>query len=364
LHDALSSLNSYFLKLNIMSLEIVHVRARAPLRLGLGGGGTDVSPYSEEFGGAVLNCTIDRYAYAFLTTRQDNRLVLRAKDVGEEESFEDPSQIHYSKLDLHRGVYQRIIRDFNGGKHIPLTITTLVDAPRGSGLGSSSALVVALVSAFRELLNLPLGQYDVAHLAFEIERQDLGLSGGKQDQYAAAFGGANFIEFFSDDRVIVNPLRVHDWVWSELESSLVAAFSGQSRHSGEIIERQKSAMRSHNAKAIDALHALKQDAVDMKNLLLRGDIVGMGEILNHSWESKKATASGITNPHIDYLFGVAKSKGAYAGKVSGAGGGGFAMFLVRPENRIDVVEALNQAGAVASPVKFTEKGCESWVTKG
>lgn len=335
-------------------------RSRAPLRLGLAGGGTDLSPYSDDYGGAVLNCTIDRYAFAFLNPRPDGRLVLKAKDLSQEESFDHPGEIVNSKLALHRGVYLRIIRDYNDGKHIPLTITTSVDAPMGSGLGSSSALVVALVEAFREMLDLPLGQYDIARLAFEIERRDLALSGGKQDQYAASFGGANFIEFLKDDRVIVNPLRVADWIGSELESSLVVAFSGQSRSSKDIVDRQRSALETNNARALEAMHQLKQDAIEMKSLLLKGDIEGMGAILNHSWISKKATASGVTNERIDQLFDIALGKGAYAGKVSGAGGGGFIMFLVRAEDRIDVIEGLNAAGAIASPVKFTHKGCESW----
>lgn len=346
-----------------MATEFFSIRARAPLRLGLAGGGTDLSPYSDEFGGAVLNCTIDRYAFAFLSKRDDGRLVFIAKDLGATETFDDPTDVSASRLALHRGVYQRIVRTFNGGKPLPLTITTSVDAPMGSGLGSSSALAVALVDAFRDLLELPLGQYDVAHLAYEIERVDLQLSGGKQDQYAAAFGGANFIEFLANDRVIVNPLRVPTWVWNELESSMVIAFTGQSRSSAEIIDRQKSAMVSHNTQAIEALHRLKTDAQEMKSLMLRGDIAGMGEILDRSWRAKKATASGVTNPRIDELYSLARDKGATAGKVSGAGGGGFMMFMVPPEQRLDVLQALNDAGAVAGPVKFTETGCESWRLK-
>lgn len=338
-------------------------RARAPLRLGLAGGGTDLSPFSDEYGGAVLNCTIDRYAFAFVNRREDGRLVFQAKDLGKSETFEFPHHVSSSRLALHRGVYQRIVRDYNDGRHIPLTITTAVDAPMGSGLGSSSALVVAMVDAFRELLDLPLGQYDVAHLAYDIERVDLKLSGGKQDQYAAAFGGANFIEFFSDDRVIVNPLRVPAWIWNELESSMVVAFSGQSRSSADIIDQQRSAMLAHDQRAIEALHRLKADAQEMKSLLLRGDIMGMGAILDQSWASKKATAAGVSNPRIDELYELARSKGAIAGKVSGAGGGGFMMFVVPPEERLDVVDALNAAGAVAGPVKFTEGGCESWQVK-
>jgi D-glycero-alpha-D-manno-heptose-7-phosphate kinase len=338
-------------------------RAGAPLRLGLAGGGTDLAPFSDEFGGAVLNCTIDRYAFAFLTPRNDGRLVFRAKDLDTTESFDDPTDVVSSGLALHRGVYLRMVRDYMGGRHPAMTVTTSVDAPMGSGLGSSSALVVALVEAFRTLLDLPLGQYDVAHLAFEIERIDLGLSGGKQDQYAAAFGGTNFIEFLPGDRVVVNPLRLPEWVWNELESSLVVAFTGQSRSSAAIIDRQKSAMVSHDPTAIEALHRLKADALEMKSRLLLGDIMGMGTILDRSWQAKKATAAGVTNSRIDDLYALARANGAIAGKVSGAGGGGFMMFIAPPEDRFDVVQALNAAGADAGPVKFTDRGCESWRMK-
>lgn len=336
------------------------VRARAPLRLGLAGGGTDLAPYSDEYGGAVLSITIDRYAYAYILPRTDGRVVFRAQDLGVTEDFATPDEVASANLFLHRGVYDRIRREFNGGRHISATFTTGVDAPMGSGLGSSSALVVALVEAFRHLLSLPLGPYDVAHLAYEIERVDLALSGGKQDQYAAAFGGANFVEFLRGDRVIVNPLRVPDDVLNELESSMIVAFSGQSRSSSAIIDTQKSAMRAKDAGALAALHQLKIDAQEMKMSLLRGDILGMGSVLARSWLAKKATASGVSNPRIEGLYDLAMRHGAIAGKVSGAGGGGFMMFMARPETRHDVIAALNAAGSVAGPVKFTSIGVESW----
>ncbi len=341
----------------------VVTRTRAPLRLGLAGGGTDLSPYSEEFGGAVLNCTIDRFAYAFIAPRQDGHLVFRARDLGLEESFQSADAAETSKLDLHRGVYLRVIREFNRGRHIPMTMTTTVDAPQGSGLGSSSALVVAMIDAFRVLLDLPLGQYEVAKLAFEIEREDLKLSGGKQDQYAAAFGGINFIEFLPDRRVIVNPLRVPTWIRNELESSLVVAFSGQSRSSAAIIDEQRAGLVSNSVDTMAAMHQLKSDAVDMKRVLLQGLIGEVAAILDRSWTSKKATAAGITNSRIDEIYTLARNSGAIGGKVSGAGGGGFMMFVCAPENRSQLVEALNGAGAMASPVKFTEMGCETWQTK-
>jgi D-glycero-alpha-D-manno-heptose-7-phosphate kinase len=336
------------------------IRARAPLRLGLAGGGTDLSPYCDEFGGAVLNTTIDRFAYAFITPRDDGRVVFCAKDLKREEALAAAPRLPQATLLLHRGVYERMVRDHNGGRAIAATITTTVDAPLGSGLGSSSALVVALVEAFRALFDAPLGRYDVAHLAFEIERLDLGLAGGKQDQYAAAFGGTNFIEFLARDRVIVNPLRVSDSARNEFESSLVICFSGRSRDATDIIEQQTAGMVDHSAGTIAAMDRLKADAVEMKTALLTGDIQAMARILDDSWKAKKTTALGISTERIDQLCDVAAANGALAGKVSGAGGGGFMMFIVHPEDRLALVDALNTAGGTALPVKFTERGCESW----
>jgi D-glycero-alpha-D-manno-heptose-7-phosphate kinase len=336
------------------------IRARAPLRLGLAGGGTDLSPYCDQFGGAVLNTTIDRFAYAFISPRDDGKVVFRAKDLGREEVIEATPRLPQASLLLHRGVYERMVRDHNAGGAISATITTTVDAPMGSGLGSSSALVVALVDAFRVLFGAPLGQYDVAHLAFEIERLDLGLAGGKQDQYAAAFGGTNFIEFLARDRVIVNPLRVSDSARNEFESSLVICFSGRSRDATVIIEQQTAGIVDHSAGAIAAMDRLKADAIEMKNALLAGDIHAMARILDDSWKAKKMTAPGISTDRIDQLYDVAVANGALAGKVSGAGGGGFVMFLVHPEDRLGLLDALNAAGGIAGAVKVAERGCETW----
>ncbi len=336
------------------------IRARAPLRLGLAGGGTDLSPYCDEFGGAVLNTTINRFAYAFITLRDDGKVVFRAKDLGREEVLDAAPQLPQASLVLHRGAYERMVRDHNAGEVISATITTTVDAPMGSGLGSSSALVVALVDAFRTLLGAPLGQYDVAHLAFEIERIDLGLAGGKQDHYAAGFGGTNFIEFLANDRVIVNPLRISDSARNEFESSLVICFSGRTRDATLIIEQQTAGIVDHDATTIAALDRLKADAVEMKNALLAGDIRAMARILDASWKAKKMTATGISTDRIERLYDVAVANGALAGKVSGAGGGGFVMFLVHPEDRRGLLDALNGAGGSAEPVKFAERGCETW----
>jgi D-glycero-alpha-D-manno-heptose-7-phosphate kinase len=266
-------------------------------------------------------------------------------------------------LRLHRAVYNRIVRDYNHGNPIPIKLSTTVDAPPGSGLGSSSALVVAMVEVFRSALDLPLGPYDVARLAYEIERVDLKLAGGKQDQYAAAFGGLNFIEFLQDERVIVNPLRVRDADFNELEASLVVCFTGKSRASDEIIHQQVSSMRSNNQRTLDALHQLKADAIEMKLALLRGDLQSMAAVLDRSWLAKKQTAASVSNANIERLYAVGRAHGAMAGKVSGAGGGGFMTFITDPENRFRLMSALEAEGGSPRPVFFTYRGVESWATK-
>jgi D-glycero-alpha-D-manno-heptose-7-phosphate kinase len=337
------------------------VRARAPLRLGLAGGGTDLSPYCDRFGGAVLNCTIDRYAYCFIDAAPDERVHFVAHDMGVAEALPcETAALLEARLAIHSGVYRRMTRDFAAGDLPPLRLTSYVDAPPGSGLGSSSALVVAMVEAFRTLLGLPLGLYDVAHLAFEIERIDLRLSGGKQDQYAAAFGGANFIEFLANDRVIVNPLRIPRGTMNELETSLVTCFTGLSRQSEEIIEEQQRHMADDDDAALASLHQLKLDAIEMKQALLRGEVGHMAEVLNRSWRAKKRTARGVSNRHIEELYEAAMAHGALAGKVSGAGGGGFFMFIAPPQQRVQLIRSLNAMQATASAVHFTADGAESW----
>ena len=337
------------------------IRSKAPLRLALAGGGTDLSPFCDEHGGAVLNCTIDRYAYAFITTRDDGRLVFHARDIRRQEQHEAGRSLPTGEgLRLHRCVYNHFLDNAGLDPSLGLTVTTVVDAPAGSGLGSSSALVVAICEAFRELCNAPLGLYDLGHLAFEIERTRLGLAGGKQDQYAAAFGGVNFIEFMRSDRVIVNPLRVARAILNELEASLVLCFTGASRESADIIRQQTASMEQRDAKALDALFALKASALDMKQALLAGDLQRMARTLDESWLSKKKTAGSISNGAMERLLDVGRSAGAKAGKVSGAGGGGFLMFLVDPEDRLNVVESLNHAGGRAGPTHLTFSGVETW----
>lgn len=337
------------------------VRARAPLRLGLAGGGTDVSPYCDRYGGLVLNATIDKYAYTTIIPSGEGKVRLVAADRGDQwEGDANPSLELDGYLDLHKGVYNRIVRDFNNGEPLALTLTTHTDAPPGSGLGSSSTLVVSMVKAFVEWLTLPLGEYDIARLAYEIERIDVGLSGGRQDQYAASFGGFNFMEFHNDDRVVVNPLRVKNWIISELEASLLLYFGGVSRQSAQIIDEQASNVERAEAAAIEATHALKDEAIAMKENLLKGDFDGLVKSMEAGWNAKKRMATSISNPQIEQTYELAKRAGMRAGKISGAGGGGFMMLLVDPARRMDVVHALEATEGQINTCHFTKYGTQGW----
>ncbi|MGC3996247.1 MAG: GHMP kinase [Anaeromyxobacter sp.] len=339
------------------------IRARAPLRLGLAGGGTDVSPYCDQFGGAVLNATIDKYAYAMIETLEEDRLEIVASDQQKRwEGAAEPQLVIEGPgpLALHRAVYNRIVRDYNGGSPLRLRLTTFSDAPAGSGLGSSSTLVVAMIKAFVELLQLPLGEYEVASLAYQVERVDMALSGGKQDQYAATFGGFNFMEFYDHDRVIVNPLRIKNWILSELEASMLLYYTGVSRESARIVDEQRTNVEKKDARAIEAMHDLKREAALTKEALLKGDFDLYARALRTSWESKKRTASSITNASIDATYEKALAGGAKAAKISGAGGGGFMMLVVDPPRRMDVVRVLRECGGEVMNCHFTKYGTQGW----
>lgn len=337
------------------------IRARAPLRLGLAGGGTDVSPYCDIHGGYVLNATLDRYAYTVLKTLDEPWLRFTAADQQTQKvkAISEPLQLN-GRLDLHKAVYNHMIQHYNGGKPIPLEMTTFCDAPAGSGLGSSSTLVVVMIRAFVELLNLPLDDYTIAHLAYKLERVDCGLQGGRQDQYSATFGGFNFMEFYADERAVINPLRIKHWILCELEASLVLFYTGVSRESARIIADQSGNVKSGSASAIEAMHGIKHEALVMKECLLKGDFSGIVDSMRQGWENKKRSAKTVSNPLIDEIYDTAIKAGALSGKVSGAGGGGFMMFFVPTERRMDVIRTLNQFEGQVSNCHFTKHGTQAW----
>ena len=337
------------------------VRSRSPLRLGLAGGGTDVSPFTDIYGGYVLNATIDRYAYASLARTEDNSVRLEGTDT--QQHFKGTSGRHIplnGDLVLHKAVYNYVVHNYNHDEPLPIDLKTFCEAPPGSGLGSSSTLVVAMLRAFVEYLNVPIDDYLLAKTAYDIERKDCGFQGGRQDQYATAFGGFNFMEFYANERAVINPLRIKNWIITEFESSLLLYFTGISRDSSRIIASQSNSVAANKGGALDAMKELKEEALYMKENLLRGDFCGLAASFRRGWESKKRSAKLISNSCIEESYNAAIKSGAVAGKVSGAGGGGFMMFIVPPERRMNVVRELSKLNGIIVPAHFTKHGVQSW----
>lgn len=336
-------------------------RAKAPLRLGLAGGGTDVSPYCDEYGGYVLNASINMYAHTsveLLTKKDRERVVFEASDFDLSVKWSRDSTNAQQSLPLHVATYKRICSDFLNGENIPVYVRTHCDAPAGSGLGSSSTLVVSMIQAYKEALSLPLGEYDVAKLAYEIERIDCGFKGGKQDQYAATFGGFNFMEFYGN-RVIVNPLRIRRHIINELESWMLLFYTGQSRSSAKIIEDQSRAHNKDSA-SLEAMHQLKESASKMKELLLQGNIDGIASAVRDGWIAKKNTAKSISNANIEKIEADLVEAGISALKISGAGGGGYMMVFVDPKNRRHIEQRLSRFAGFLRPFQFSDEGSISW----
>ena len=345
------------------SLKGLIYRSRAPLRLSFGGGGSEIPPYVEEYGGVVLNVTIARYVYATIVAQQDT-VTFTAADLGLTETL--PLAAYYplegALLPLHRAVYNRIISTYNGGRPIGLHLHTNAQAPIGSGLGTSSTLSVAMVRCFQEAFGLTLDEYDLAALAHDIERVDLNLSGGYQDHYSASFGGFNFIDFRANGDVVVHPLRIRLPVRAELEYALVLYFTGVSRDSGRIVDEQIHAIQSKEA-TVQSIHTIKSLAYQMKDYLLKGQLADFARTMHESWSVKRSTSTAISNQAIDSLYEQALASGALGGKISGAGGGGFMMLIVEPVKRHQVMSSLPGAQDQDTFCRFEESGAVAWQTR-
>jgi D-glycero-alpha-D-manno-heptose-7-phosphate kinase len=337
------------------------IRSKAPLRLGHACGGTDIAAYYDQYYGNVLNATNDLYAYCTIEPKDDGSVIFEAVDINTREEHNSLSHLERSDtLPLHTGVYNRIVSDYCGSKGLSFKMTTFSDAPAGSGLGSSSTMVVAMIKAFEEWLSLPLGEYDIANLACQVERVDLGLAGGKQDQYAATFGGFNIMEFFKNERVIVNPLRLKRWIRNELESSLILYYTGVSRESAAIISEQIEHAKRGDNENIEGMHEMKRQAVLMKEALLKGDFESFSLCLFNGWQAKKNAASAITNSFLDELYTHVLGNGAKSAKISGAGGGGFMMIYCDPCDRYRLTQTLKDRGGFVLTTSFTENGTQAW----
>lgn len=337
-------------------------RAKAPLRISFCGGGTDVSPYPEEKGGAVLSATIDKYAYASLRPIPEDELQVTSLDFGVTRTYPLGGPLELGdELDLIKGV----VNHFQSLGPLPSGCGVYLhsDAPPGSGLGSSSTMVTTLVGVFAEWLRQPLTPYEIAERTFRIERHELRLAGGRQDQYAATFGGFNFIEFHAD-HTVVNPLRLRADTRAELEYSLLLCYTGRTRLSAHIVENQTRSYREKKVEVVQALDEMKRITIEMKNLLLTDRLQEFGERLHAAWAFKKKLDPAISNAEIDALYEVARAEGAIGGKILGAGGGGFLLVLAPFERKPSIFRALTAMGGEMVPFAFEDRGLQTWIARG
>ena len=330
------------------------IRSKAPLRISFSGGGTDVPPYPTLEGGCVLSATISRYAYGSLRLRRDSQIRIHSADFGVTLTYDAQDKLEYDgRLDLIKATINRFVNGDIGG--FDLFLETGV--PPGSGLGASSAVVVCLVGLLNEVYHLRLTDHQIAEMAYHIEREELGIEGGMQDQYSATFGGMNFIEFFGN-HVVVNPLRVKPEAADELEHNLVLCYTGTSRLSSGIIKDQ--VMRYSEGSSLESLRHLKELTVKMKRYLLQGDLAAFGEVLHEEWTWKKRLSEKITNSNIDGIYERAREAGAIGGKITGAGGGGYLLLYCPFEARHYVAGVMQDGGVTVSDFSFSREGLEVW----
>ncbi len=336
------------------------IRSRAPVRISLAGGGTDVSPYTEEYGGCALNATIRRYAWATLELRKDKKIILESYDLKKRVVYPSRAAIKYDgNLDLLKAVYNAYTH-IQQGLHLYLRS----DVPPRSGLGGSAAAFVATIGVFNFLLREQRqSSYEIAELAYRLEREVLKVKGGRQDQYASTFGGVNFIEFRGLDFVRVNPMRLPDDYLLELEKHLVLVRLPEQRGSShDVIDDQVRRMSQKRSSSLMAMHRTKSIAEEMKRLLLKGDFLRFGELLHVGWLEKKKFTPLISNSRIDALYTLARRSGAIGGKITGAGGGGHMLFFCKPNREQEVTACLERAGATTVDLQFDTDGLRVWTT--
>jgi D-glycero-alpha-D-manno-heptose-7-phosphate kinase len=332
----------------------VEVRARAPLRISYAGGGTDVPPYPAQMGGVVLSCTIKSYAYCTLSPRDDGRISIAQENQGLKSTYDHLNELQRGgEIEFVKAVASRFAQESG------FDATLRYDELPGTGLGSSSALCVSLVGAFREWKGNSMTDYDIANLAYEVERKDVGIPGGMQDQYASTFGGFNLIEF-KKDATIVNPLRIRREILHEMEYNSLLCFTGSTRRSGGILKRQIESYENKNPRVLDALERIKDLTFQMKDLLLTGNLTDFAKLLNSEWELKKNLDQAISTEETDKLLLAARGAGAIGGKLLGAGGGGFLLLYCEPGKQVRVKSAVEALGARTFPIRFDKDGLQTW----
>ncbi len=334
------------------------VRARAPLRISFAGGGTDIPSYYEANGGAVLASTINRSVYVTACPRPEDRTVeVRSLDYDLMIKYHlDEEPVYSGVLDLVKAAIRRLLpADSRWG----LDLYIQGDAPAGSGLGGSSALTIAVIGTLARLLSVSLGRSELAELAYEIERVELRISGGKQDQYEIAHGGFNFIEF-SRDYVVANSLRVDQSIIRDLEYHLMLCYTGQTRVSGGLIDALERYYREGRSETLAGLQALHRLASDMKNALLRGRLSEFGEMLHEEWVNKIRVYPEATTSVVDEMYGESRRHGVIGGKLLGAGAGGYLLLFCEVDRKRKVREALEAMGGQFMTFGFVDEGLVVW----
>jgi len=330
---------------------------RSPVRISFGGGGTDLPAYYQQFGGSVLSVAINKYFYTVLTTRSDSRVQVISSDLRVFETWHDIAKINLRGSSLE--IPLAVLKEMNCNIAVDLFLAS--EIPPGTGLGSSASVCVNILKTLTTYLQQPISKYDLAERSFHIARYILGKHVGKQDEYAAAFGGLNFISFHPDGSTEVEPIDLNPSVLAELQRNLMLFFTGSSHHSWSILEEQESSSRTKTGTAVEALHEVKALGIRMRNALQQGDIRELGMLLHEGWQAKRRISTKISTPRIDELYSLALRNGALGGKITGAGGGGFLLLYCEPEAQDNVREAMRRHDVQEMNFTFEMQGAQAIV---
>jgi D-glycero-alpha-D-manno-heptose-7-phosphate kinase len=327
---------------------------RSPVRISFAGGGTDLPGYYQQFGGAVLNVAINKYFYTILGKRTDGRVQIISSDLRIFETWRDIAGmiIENSSLEIPVAVLKQFERE------ISVDLFLASEIPPGTGLGSSASVCVNLLKTLSSYLQRPLSKYDLAERSFDVARNILKRHVGKQDEYAAAFGGLNFITFNQDGSTQVDPIELQPAVARDLQHNLMLFFTGSSHHSWTILEQQEKSTRARKGVTLDSLHEVRALASQMRKLLEQGNLTQFGTLLDEAWQAKKRISSDISTPRIDSLYSISRNNGALGGKITGAGGGGFLLLYCEPAHQEAVRQAMLAEGIQEMIFDFDFQGAQ------
>jgi len=327
---------------------------RSPVRISFAGGGTDLPAYYEQFGGAVLSAAINKYFYTILGKRTDGHVQVISSDLRVFENWSDIAAATVAGSGIE--IPLAVLKDLGADVSVDLFLAS--EIPPGTGLGSSASVCVNILKTLTSYLRMPLSKYELAEWAFRIARNNLGRHVGKQDEYAAAFGGLNYITFDRDGVTHVEPLDLEPEIQRELQARLMLFFTGSAHHSWTILEEQEKSASTHRGTIVEALHEVRQLAVRMRTELLKGNLETFGKLLDEAWRAKKQFSNRISNPRIDRMYEAARLNGAVGGKITGAGGGGFLLLFCEIPYQDAVRQAMLAEGAQQMAFAFDLQGAQ------